>query len=341
MDKALSKNLRVISIILLRQQHRSPLFADLNTTSGTNHTLDVTVDGELTGSDGTDHDKTGTNTGVRATETELLGDLHETRDGTLTGKTGGLVDLGEHGIGGLGDGGGGKTGNKTGTKVDTGLGTVGKGVLVTNGLVDGLGDLLEDNELGHSVRNLLEQNGSESGVESADTLLLEDLGETAHETGSEGRLGDQTNTGGLKRAETDVSNELSGGRGSEVDSGAVVGGRLKTKDVDGLSLDELVTTELQSTLDEVTGGGRTETGEKGTSTLVLDDLAETTDHTTVVGGRVKLDTGLDDIEGSSSTVGDGAADSASESEASVKVNALGRVSGGSGHCKDVEGDGGG
>ena len=142
---------------------------------------------------------------------------------------------------------------------------------------------------------LLEQNGTESGVESTDTLLLEDLGETAHETGSEGRLGDQTDTGGLKRAETDVSNELSGGGGSEVDSGAVVGSRLEAKEVDGLLLEELVTTELQGTLDEVTGSGGTETSEESTSTLVLDDLAETTDHTAVVGGRVKLDTGLDAI----------------------------------------------
>lgn len=143
---------------------------------------------------------------------------------------------------------------------------------------------------------LLEQNGSESGVESTNTLLLEDTSETAHQAGGESGLRDQTDTGGLKGAQTDVSDELSTGGGGEVDSGAVVGGRLNTEVVDGLLLEELVTTELQGTLDEVTGSGRTETSQESTSTLVLDDLAETTDHTAVVGGRVKLDTGLDAID---------------------------------------------
>lgn len=144
------KVLMVVSIILQHLDKARSLFGDLNTTSGTEDTLDVTVDGELTGSDTTDHEETGTDTGVRATETELLGDLDEAGDSALTGSALGLVDLGQHGVGGLGDDGGGETGDKTGAQVDGGLATGGEGALV-NGLVDGLGDLLENDELGHGV----------------------------------------------------------------------------------------------------------------------------------------------------------------------------------------------
>ena len=143
-----SSNLRVIYDPPL--QHSSPLFGDLNTTGDTEDTLDVTVDGELTGSDGANHEETSTDTGVGAAQAKLLTDLHQTGDSALTGFTGGLVDLGKHGVGGLGDDGGGETGNQTGTEVDTGLGAVGEGVLV-DGLVDGLGDLFENDELGHGV----------------------------------------------------------------------------------------------------------------------------------------------------------------------------------------------
>lgn len=142
---------------------------------------------------------------------------------------------------------------------------------------------------------LLEQDGAESGVETGDTLLLQDTAETTEETAGEGRLGDETDTGGLERAEGNVGHELSAGGGGEVDSGTVVGGSLEAELVDGLLLEELVTTELEGTLEEVTSGGRAETSQESASTLVLDDLTEATDHTTVVGDRVELDTGLDAV----------------------------------------------
>lgn len=297
-------------------QHSSPLFADLNTTGGTENALDVTVDGELTGSEGANHEETSSDTGVGATETELLTDLHETTDGALTGETLGLVDLGEHGVGGLRDDSGGETSNETGTKVDTSLSTVGQ-VLLVNLLVDGLGDLLENDELGHGVGDLLEQDGSESRVEGSDALLLEDTAETAEETASEGRLGNETDTGGLEGAESNVGHELGAGRGGEVDSSAVVSSGLVAELVDGLLLEELVTSELEGTLEEVTGSGRTETSQESASTLLLDDLLETADHATVVGSGIELDTGLDNIERSDSSVSDGAATGAGKGEPTI------------------------
>jgi hypothetical protein len=40
------------------RRHVVNLFANLDTAGGTEDTLDVTIDGELTGSDGTNHEKT-------------------------------------------------------------------------------------------------------------------------------------------------------------------------------------------------------------------------------------------------------------------------------------------
>jgi hypothetical protein len=126
------------------------LLGNLDTTSGTERTLDVTVDGELTSGQGTDHEETGTKTSERSTETELASNLEETAGGALTWETLGLVDLGQHGIGWLGDDGGSKTGNETRAEIDGSVGGRAGGSLV-NGLVKGLGDLFVDDELGHGV----------------------------------------------------------------------------------------------------------------------------------------------------------------------------------------------
>jgi hypothetical protein len=77
---------------------------------------------------------------------------------------------------------------------------INKGVRITNILGDKqtccfhgvyLRSLFVDNELGHGVGNLLEQDGSETRVEtSEDTLLLQDSRETAQQTVSERRLRD-------------------------------------------------------------------------------------------------------------------------------------------------------
>ena len=143
---------------------------------------------------------------------------------------------------------------------------------------------------------LLEEDGSETGVESTNTLVLEDLAEAANQAVGIGGLSDETDTGGLERAEGDISEELAGSGRGEVDGSAVVAGSLETEEVDGLLLEELVTSELEGTLEEVTSEGRADTSEEGSGTLVLDDLPEATDHAIVVGSGVELDTGLDAAE---------------------------------------------
>lgn len=104
----------------------------------------------MTSSESTNHEETSTDTRVRAAETELLSDLDQTGGGALTRETLGLVDLGKHGVGGLGNDGSSETGHQTRAQVDNGLGTIGEGVLVNNS-IDSLNDLLEDDELGNGV----------------------------------------------------------------------------------------------------------------------------------------------------------------------------------------------
>jgi hypothetical protein len=58
-------------------------------------------------------------------------------------------------------------------------------------------------------------------------------------------------------------------------------------------LEELITSELQGALEEVSGGGRTETSPDGASTLVRNDLSEATDEAAVVCCGVELDPRLD------------------------------------------------
>lgn len=144
---------------------------------------------------------------------------------------------------------------------------------------------------------LLEQNGSEARVEGSEALGLQDLAEATDEAIGEGGLRNETDTGGLERAEGDVSEELGGGGRGEVDSSAVVAGILVTDEVDGLLLEELVSSELEGALEEVAGSGGAETGPEGTRALGGNDLAEATDQARVVGDGVELYPSLDAVEG--------------------------------------------
>lgn len=110
----------------------------------------TSVDGELTGGQGTNHDQPGTDTSEGSLDTKLLTDLDEAGGVAFTRETLGLVDLAEHGVGRLGDDGGSETSDKTRAQVDNGLSTIGKSVLVDLA-VDQFRDLLEDDEFGHSV----------------------------------------------------------------------------------------------------------------------------------------------------------------------------------------------
>lgn len=143
------------------------------------------------------------------------------------------------------------------------------------------------------MNSLLEEDGTESRVESTNTLVLEDLGEATYQTAGKAGCGNETDTGGLKRAEGHGGEELGAGSRDGVDEATVLAGRVDTQDIDGLLLEEFVTSELEGTLDEITSDGRTQAGQESTSTLILDDLTESSNGTAVVGSRVQLNLSLD------------------------------------------------
>ena len=65
--------------------------------------LDVGVDHELSSSQGTDHHETGTETGEQSSGAEGAGHADQAGGDSLSGRSGRLVDLGEEGVGRLGD----------------------------------------------------------------------------------------------------------------------------------------------------------------------------------------------------------------------------------------------
>lgn len=205
-----------------------------------------------------------------------------------------LVNLGKHGVGGLRDNSSSHTSNETGTQVDTSLSSRRKGALVDN-RVGELNNPLINDELGHSVWDLLEEDGSEPRIEGANSLLGGNLAKSRDEAGSECGLGDETNTSSLKRAEGDIGEELGKSRRSEIDGSPVLGGSLYAEEVNGLGLEQFVTTELQGALEGISSNSGPETSEESTGTLISDHLAKTANHALVVNSRLQLDTSLDAV----------------------------------------------
>jgi len=144
-----------------------------------------------------------------------------------------------------------------------------------------------------SCDSLLEKNGTETRVESTKTFLRSNLAHTTDQTIGESRFRDETNAGGLERAERNVGEELGASGRGKVDGCAVVAGILDTDSVDELLLEEFVTPEFECALEEVTGERWADTREECASTLVLNDLSEAADQAAVVGDGVELDSCLD------------------------------------------------
>lgn len=109
------------------------------------------------------HDETGAHAAEETPGAELAGDLDKTAGGGLTRESLGLVDLAQKSVSRLGDESSGETGEDTGAKVETGDGTGGELALVLAGSLDCvLENDLVHGELGHGVRNLLEQDRTEA-----------------------------------------------------------------------------------------------------------------------------------------------------------------------------------
>lgn len=84
---------------------------------------------------------------------------------------------------------------------------------------------------------LLEQDRTESGVESTDSLTSEHLSEASNETIGVCWVGNETDTGGLERAQGNIGEELGGGGRCQVNGSSVLLGGLISENVDGLLLE--------------------------------------------------------------------------------------------------------
>lgn len=305
----------------------------LDTRRTVQSVLQRAVDGELQGSQGTDHDQSGWQTSERTTDTQLLGQLTQQANGGLTWSLLGLVDLGQQGVSRLRDDSSGTTSNNTSTQVNNGLGGGGELSLVTDSGRDRLSSSLENQELGDVVRNLLEQDRGETVVEGSKTLLLEDSGETTNQAAGEVWLGHQSDSGGLQWTQSNVGEELSQGSGTDVDRVLVVLGGVVTQLLNEGLLEQLVTTKLEGTLQGVTQDGRAQTSQQGAGTFRGNDLSQRTNQTGVVNGRLQLDSGLDHINWGHGTVGNTTAHGTGKSKGTVVTNSEGRNSSSFlGHC---------
>jgi len=282
---------------------------------GTDGTHDDIEDTELSSGEGTDHNPSGDESdGAESVHTFFLSDVGNTGEHTTVTTSSLLVDLGEEGIGGVRDGGGDDTSNNTGLEGDNDVLSLGE--LIggdTLGVVDSFSGLTLDGELSHGVRNLLEEDGDESRVESTEESLLghDSLGTSAH-TGSEIGLRDESNSAGFVGAEEAISDALGHGGRGKVDLVSVFPGVLISVFLAEHGLEVLDSTELEPSLDEVSLHGGSETSEEGTGTFVGNDVS-TAGKETGVGLGVKLDSGLDDIDGGDTTVSERAADTTGKS----------------------------
>lgn len=116
---------------------RTLRLGDFDRVGGAHNALEIAIDGELTRSEGGNHDDTGAEAAEETPDTELAGDLDKARGDGLALDTLLLVDLGEQGIGGLGNNGSGRASDNAGAEIHSRDGSVGELILgLANGTID-------------------------------------------------------------------------------------------------------------------------------------------------------------------------------------------------------------
>ena len=247
-------------------------------------THDGVKDSELSGREGSNHDTTGDKSdSAELPETNLASNVGKTgHHGTVTSGTS-LVHLGEQSVGGVRDDGGGNSSNHTRQEGDSNVDIARELIrCLAHGAVEGVGGRSLHGEFGHGVGDLLGKDGGETGVETNESLGSGHLDESISEAGGEGGVGHGADAHGLERAEEDICDKLGSGGGSEVNGGLVVPGLFLSERLGEVDLDELDSSELEPTLDEVTKGGGTKTGCEGHGSLLGNDLTESADEALVV-----------------------------------------------------------
>mmetsp|Transcript_7899 Transcript_7899/g.24972 ORF Transcript_7899/g.24972 Transcript_7899/m.24972 type:complete len:290 (-) Transcript_7899:134-1003(-) len=282
---------------------------------GAERTHDRVEDGELAGGKRADHDAASAKA-LRAQfeDARLCDDSAQAREHRAVAAGARLVDLGEKGVRGVRDDGGGDAG-------DDARGERERDVPRRRRLlrrrvrraVHGLGRTALHGELAHRVGDLLEEDWDEARVEAAnETLLRRHPRRRAHHARRVRRVGDEADARRLERAEEDVRDELRHRRRGEVDRVAVVPRALRAEGLRKVDLEELNATKLEPPLNEIADKGGCEAGEKRARALLGDDLAEATDHALVVDVGLQLDARLHDVDRRERAVRDAAADATGE-----------------------------
>ena len=209
--------------------------------------LEGIVDPPLETGEGTNHENTGAKAGPETVE------ANASVDGT-SGFTG-LVHDGDHGVGGVRDDSAEDTSPVTGHEGNSellalGVGVAGSGEDVGVQETDGL---LESDELHDSVGDLAAPERDNTLVEQRPATFVHHLGETSAGSGGEssGVRSLDLDLESFHGAESDIGNELSGGRGKGETNSLVLDGVLGASGHAENILEHLVETELAEALGTV------------------------------------------------------------------------------------------
>lgn len=235
--------------------------------------------------EGTNHEHTGAETlGGEVDDADLRGD--RTKRLALVR---GLAHLGDERVRRVGHDGADDTGEVTRREGDAELG--GLAVRLLGGgedvAVEHLDDVLEEEELGHCVRDLARPEGDEraEGVARLRLCPAHLLKCGAHGDGERARGARlDLDLRHLERAERDVGEELSGRGAREPDGALVVLRRLLAGEVHVRILEDLIETVLEHALERVPDEGGPETFPETRRALLGDDRPEATNKTLVLAG---------------------------------------------------------
>ena len=270
--------------------------------------LNTVIDEPLKGSQGSNHDDPGAKTLPESAKTKGL-------HGSTNACAWSLVEVGHQGVGGVGHDGAEDTSNVASGEGDNQLFSLGAlGPWLGDHVVVERNDgLLKAGKLHHGVGDLPAPQGHQGLVEAVDALSSHDLGEGSPQGGWEGahRRGLDPHLTGLHGGEGDVGEELSRGRGCQVESGHVEVGVLLSHGVGIELLEHLIKAKLAKTLSRVTNGSWGPAKEKARDASLLHGELEAIAKVLVL-LLVNLQTALDQVKGCYCGVGDSTGENTSK-----------------------------
>ena len=262
--------------------------------------LHTIIDEPLKSSQGSDHNNPGSESLPEAAKAKGF------NCGTNAGARS-LVQVRDKGVGGVGDDGAEDAGNVASCEGHNQLLTLGtlSPWLGNDMFIESHHSLLKASKLHHGVGDLPAPQGHQGLVEAVDALSSHDLGERSPQGGWEGahRRGLDPHLTGLHGGEGDVSEELSRGRGCQVESGHVEVGVLLPHGVGIELLEHLIKAKLTKTLSRVTNGSWGPSKEKARDASLLHGELEAIAKVLVL-LLVNLETALDQVKGCYCGVGD-------------------------------------